>query len=162
MAVIDLGMGQLVYLAQASFAMVLGGLIGWERDRSGKPAGLRTHMLVAGSASLLVSLSHIGIGVFEAQLGRQIAGGDPIRVIQTIITGFSVVGAGTIIGAQRHVLGLTTAASILFVATVGICVGMGQVLLATGATAVGLVVLHLLGAFEHRYWRNDDDPPTDP
>ena len=90
MDIVDLDMGQLVYLGQAAFAMVLGGLIGWERDRSGKPAGLRTHMLVAGSASLLVSLSHIGIGVFAAQLGRPVAGGDPIRVVQTIITGFSV------------------------------------------------------------------------
>ncbi len=161
MDIVDLDMGQLVYLGQAAFAMVLGGLIGWERDRSGKPAGLRTHMLVAGSASLLVSLSHIGIGVFAAQLGRPVAGGDPIRVVQTIITGFSVVGAGAIIGARGQVLGLTTATSILFVAAIGISVGLGQVLLAAGATVLGLVVLRLLGALERRYW-GDTDPPGDP
>lgn len=162
MTTVDLGLGQLLYLAQAALAMALGGVIGWERDRSGKPAGLRTHMLVAGCSALLVSLSHIGIEAFEAQLGRPIAGGDPIRVIQTVVMGFSVVGAGTIIGrTQHHILGLTTAASVLYVATIGICVGLGQVLLAIGSTALGLVVLRGLGVFEDRYWHADSDDPAD-
>jgi|SaaInl7_135m_RNA_FD_contig_21_2931875_length_623_multi_10_in_0_out_0_1 putative Mg2+ transporter-C (MgtC) family protein len=141
----DVNPRQLTILGHMIISMLLGGAIGWERDRSGKPAGLRTHMLVAGAASLLVGLAHIGITVFETQLSRPIVGGDPIRVIQTIITGFSVIGAGTIIGgAQRPVVGLTTAASILFVATIGICVAMSQILLALGATVVGLAALKLL------------------
>ena len=101
-------------------------------------------MLVAGGSSLLVSLACIGIQVFEVRIGRTIVG-DPIRVIQTIVMGISFIGAGTIIAGGRHrVHGLTTAASIFFVSTIGICVALSQIIAAVGATALALVVLHVL------------------
>jgi putative Mg2+ transporter-C (MgtC) family protein len=78
-------------------AMGLGALLGWEREAAGKPAGLRTNMLVAGSAALLIGLSEILVRRFHAELGSGIIRSDPIRVIQAIIIGVSFLGAGTII-----------------------------------------------------------------
>lgn len=125
-------------LGEVALAMVLGGLIGAERELADKPAGLRTHMLIAGAAALLVGLSDVMIHRFSA-------GGEAIRsdsVIEAVVTAVGFLGAGMIIRRDsEHVEGLTTAASVLFAAAVGVCVALGQLLLAGGVTLLDLATL---------------------
>ena len=111
----DLLSSQLTHLDvlwKVAVALLLGGLVGAERELADKPAGLRTHMLVAAAAALLVGLSE----VLVAQLGEGVPGSfvrtDPIRVLEAVITGVSFLGAGTIIRQrdQGAISGLTTAA----------------------------------------------------
>jgi putative Mg2+ transporter-C (MgtC) family protein len=143
---------QLQILAYVGMAMLLGAAIGLEREIEDKPAGLRTHMLVAGAAALLVALSDIVVKRFNVDLGNELVRSDPIRIIEAVITGVSFLGAGTIIrSSTRHVEGLTTAASILFAAAVGMCVALSQLVLAVGATVLVLVTLRGVGRVEK--WR---------
>ena len=121
-------------------AMLLGGLIGYEREYSGKSAGLRTHMLVSVGAALFVlapGLSGMSIG-------------DQSRVLQGIIAGIGFLGAGAIIKSRDHneVKGLTTAASIWMTAAVGITAGMGREMLALVSTALALFILAALHRIE--------------
>jgi len=134
-------------LAGVALAMILGGIIGLEREAKDKPAGLRTHMLVAGAATLLVALSDVAVKRFNIDLGTGLVRSDPIRIIEAVITGISFLGAGTILRhkGSDHVEGLTTAASLLFVAALGVCVALSQVLLAIGVTVLVLVTLRGVG-----------------
>jgi putative Mg2+ transporter-C (MgtC) family protein len=133
-----------------ALAMFFGAAIGFERELADKPAGMRTHMLVAGAAALLVSLGSTMVGLF----GRELAGGmirtDPIRVFEAVIVGVSFIGAGTIIrrGGERAVEGLTTAASMLFTAGVGIAVGVSHYVVAIGAMLLALITLRGIRALE--------------
>jgi putative Mg2+ transporter-C (MgtC) family protein len=138
---------QIQILGSVALAMVLGAAIGLERETKEKPAGLRTHMLVAGAAAFLVALSDVAIQRFNVDLGTGLVRSDPIRIIQAVITGISFLGAGTILrhAGSDHVEGLTTAASLLFVAGLGICVALSQVLLAIGVTILVLVTLRGVG-----------------
>jgi putative Mg2+ transporter-C (MgtC) family protein len=138
---------QIQILGRVALAMILGAAVGLEREVKDKPAGLRTHMLVAGAAAFLVALSDVAIQRFNVDLGSGLVRSDPIRVIEAVITGISFLGAGTILRhkGSDHVEGLTTAASLLFVAALGICVALSQVLLAIGVTALVLVTLRGVG-----------------
>jgi putative Mg2+ transporter-C (MgtC) family protein len=133
-------------LGYVAVAMLLGAMIGLEREIAGKPAGLRTHMLVTGAATLFVTLGDIVVQRFDAELGGQLVRSDPIRIIEAVITGVSFLGAGTIIrhGSRQSVEGLTTAASMLFATAVGVAVALSQLLLAVGLTLMVLVILRLL------------------
>jgi putative Mg2+ transporter-C (MgtC) family protein len=147
-------------------AALLGALIGIDRELADKPAGLRTHMLVASAAALLVGLSdtlarHFALSTDVDQIRAGMIRADPIRVIEVIITGVSFLGAGTIIRRERagQVGGLTTAASILFSAGVGICVALLQRLLAAGVTVLALLILRgvkLIDRWMDR-WRESDE-----
>lgn len=131
--------------------MFLGGVMGLERELAQKPAGLRTHILVAGASSLLVVLGNVmitnysAIAAFEGAIQT-----DPIRIIEAIITGISFLGAGTIIFRDKDetVEGLTTAASILFVAAIGISVALERYLMAAILTVLAIVILYGLGYIE--------------
>jgi putative Mg2+ transporter-C (MgtC) family protein len=138
---------QIRILGSVALAMILGAAIGLEREAKDKPAGLRTHMLVAGAAALLVALSDVAVSRFNVDLGTGLVRSDPIRIIEAVITGISFLGAGTILRhkGSDHVEGLTTAASLLFVAALGICVALSQVLLAIGVTVLVLVTLRGVG-----------------
>jgi len=115
-------------------AFLVGGLIGYEREAHGRPAGLRTHILVClGAASIMV--------VFSQLLGHGFSGAsdlikmDPARAAAGIITGVGFLGAGTIMKGNDVVKGLTTAATIWVVAALGIIVGLGNYVV-TGVVAV--------------------------
>ncbi len=125
-------------------AVVLGGAIGWEREASGKPAGLRTNILICVGAALLTDLSIRFTGL---AVGRGV--GDPARIAAQIVTGIGFLGAGTIIQARGTVTGLTTAATLWVVAGIGMSVGSGSYLEAVGATVLVLVVLVLLSPMEN-------------
>ena len=143
---------QVRILGSVALAMFLGAVIGLEREAKDKPAGLRTHMLVAGAAAFLVALSDVAVQRFSVDLATGLVRSDPIRIIEAVITGISFLGAGTILRhkGSDHVEGLTTAASLLFVAALGICVAMSQVLLAIGVTVLVLVTLRGVGFLRRR------------
>jgi putative Mg2+ transporter-C (MgtC) family protein len=134
---------QLQIIGEIALAMLLGGLIGIERELSHKPAGFRTQMLVAGSAALLMRLGDVLLVHFNA--GNHLIGlnMDPGRIIQAIITGISFLGAGTIIRSRQteHVEGLTTAASILLSSAIGISIALHQFILGIGVTVLSIIVL---------------------
>jgi putative Mg2+ transporter-C (MgtC) family protein len=149
---------ELQILAYVALAMLLGAAIGFEREIEDKPAGLRTHMLVAGAAALLVALGDVVVKHFDVGLGTELVRSDPVRVVEAVITGVSFLGAGTIIRhrSERQIEGLTTAACILFTAALGVCVALSQVVLALGVTALVLLTLRGVGFAEQRLgqrWR---------
>jgi putative Mg2+ transporter-C (MgtC) family protein len=155
---------ELWILARVAFAMFLGATIGLEREFQDKPAGLRTHMLTTGAAALLVSLSSVVVEHFAAELDLQIVDSDPLRAIGAVITGVSFLGAGTILrrGPDRGVEGLTTAASLLLSAAIGISVALSKWVTAIGATVLVLIVLGAVNSIEkwfeqrHRQTRERD------
>jgi putative Mg2+ transporter-C (MgtC) family protein len=146
---------ELWILLRLVIAALLSGLIGYERELTGKDAGLRTHMLVAVGATLFVSFTDLFViasqplapvgspGNFRIQI-------EPLATVEAIVTGISFLGAGTIFvsGKGNRVRGLTTAASIWVTAAVGIAVGLERYVLAAGSTLLILVILHIVGRME--------------
>lgn len=128
--------------------MVLGGAIGLEREIAGKPAGLRTNILICMGSALLTDVS---IGIVMSPDGGRL--GDPGRLAAQIVTGIGFIGAGTIMQARGTITGLTTAATIWVVAAIGITVGAGHYLEAAGAGVLVTLVLAGLGNLEHRLRR---------
>jgi putative Mg2+ transporter-C (MgtC) family protein len=130
----------------------LSALLGLERELARKPAGLRTHILVGIASALLMLLGEGILEQFALDQGTRIVQSDPLRMIQAIVVGISFLGAGTIIhqGGDR-VEGLTTAASILLVATIGITVALDRIPLATALTVLVVTILWLLGWIESRF-----------
>jgi putative Mg2+ transporter-C (MgtC) family protein len=136
-------MVQLQILGEIVLAMLLGGAIGFEREAADKPAGLRTHMLVAGSAAMLTGLG--SVMVTRLGVDQSVISADPIRIIEAVITGITFLGAGTIIrnrDSENKIEGLTTAASLLLAAALGVAIALQQFVLAVGAAAV--IVLAIL------------------
>lgn len=137
-------------LAEVALAMLLGGVIGLERETANKPAGFRTHMLVAGSAALLVGIAFTLVDRSVQTAWTEAVTADPIRILQAIIIGVSFLGAGTIYRGQQpqDIQGLTTAASLLMSSGIGIAVALGQLVLAVGITVLVALVLRLIGRVE--------------
>jgi len=132
-------------IAKLIVAVLAGAAIGLERERAGKPAGLRTNILICLGSALLMDLSmHVGILVGGPRIG------DPGHIAAQIVTGIGFLGAGTIMQSRGVVLGLTTAATIWVVAAIGMIIGAGQYVEAVGSTLVVLVVLAGLGRVEKR------------
>ena len=143
---------QLAVLASTAYAMLLGGMVGFERELKDRPAGFRTHMLVAGAAALLVGLGDLVADHFTALHSDQLLRIDPIRLIEAVVTAVGFLGAGAIFrrAGGNSVAGLTTAASLLMVAAIGIAAGLHAHVLAIGATLLTLVVLTVLSWVERR------------
>ncbi len=125
-------------LLRLCLAVVLGGAIGFERELQRKAAGLRTNILICVGAVLFTELS----------MAMSFASGDPARIAAQIVTGVGFLGAGTIIQGGGIVTGLTTAATMWLVAAIGMAIGFGALLEATGATLLVLLVLSLLRPIE--------------
>jgi putative Mg2+ transporter-C (MgtC) family protein len=121
-------------------ALTLGFLIGLEREYSGKPAGMRTHSLIAASSAALVILGISVTQVFTQNFGTSLVSSDPTRIIHAIIVGISFLGAGAILKNDDSIENLTTAAGILASAAVGISVGLSLFYLAALLTVVIIVV----------------------
>lgn len=134
------------------WSMLLGGLMGLERERLSKASGVRTHMLVAASSTIVVYVS--------AQLAE--VGGDQSRGIHGVITGIGFLGAGTIIQSKKGVVtGLTTAATIFHTAAIGIAVAVGYGLAATVGTILAIAVLFGLGKISYRYANGKSEQDND-
>jgi putative Mg2+ transporter-C (MgtC) family protein len=129
---------RLELLLQLALAVVLGGAVGLEREMRGKPAGLRTNILICIGAALFTALS------YRMAAGR----GDPGRVAAQVLTGVGFIGAGTILHLRGSVTGLTSAATIWVVAAIGMALGSGAYLEALGTTLVVMLVLAGLGPLE--------------
>ena len=123
---------QLVVLSEVAAAMLLGGMIGYERETANKPAGFRTHMMLAGACALLVGLGDAMLATFSHQHPGVISA-DPFRLVGGVVTALGFIGAGTIFRPEgQRVEGLTTATSLLFSGGIGVCAAV--------AMAVRLVV----------------------
>ena len=135
--------GSGVFVLRLLVAMFLGGLIGLERQVRGRPAGLRTNILVClGSAAVIVAFQKLSV---EFTVGAESAIRlDPARAAAGVITGIGFLGAGTIIKSSDFVRGLTTAASIWVVSAVGVTVGLGEYTIATALTLLVLLALYAL------------------
>lgn len=144
---------QFAVLLQVAYAMLLGGAIGVEREIKSRPAGFRTHMLVAGAAALLVGLGDLLANHYVARTGHDILRLDAMRLISAVVSAVGFLGAGAIFrhgGARDGVSGLTTAASLLMAATIGIAAGVHANLLALAVALLTLAILVVLGWLERR------------
>jgi putative Mg2+ transporter-C (MgtC) family protein len=131
-----------IVLIRIIAATLLGAIVGIQREKAGKPAGLRTHMLVSlGTAVVVLACSGVNMNLDGLS-----------RVIQGIVTGIGFVGAGSILklNEQREIQGLTTAAGLWMTAAIGIAVGLGALGLALIATALMVIVLALEGLVNSR------------
>ena len=122
-------------------AMVLGGVIGWQRESADKPAGFRTHILVCVGAALYTLVSAVGF------FGT---GADPARVASNVVVGIGFLGAGTIWRTGVTVQGLTTAATLWTVAAIGVASGVGYYVGAIFTTVIVVAVLTFFKVFEIR------------
>ena len=125
-------------------ALFLSGAIGIERQRKGRGAGLRTHILVCLGSTLLMMISEY----IYREAGGETAGLDRARIAAGIVTGIGFLGAGTIMKSGQEKVGLTTAATVWFAAAQGIAIGAGYLITTLVATAFVLAVVIGLSAFE--------------
>ncbi len=129
-------------------SVMLGGLVGFERERKNHAAGLRTHTLVCLGSCLLMILSIYGFADFADEPNVRL---DPARLAAQVITGVGFLGAGTILFRGKSITGLTTAASIWVVMAVGLAVGAGFYLPAILSAVMVLLILWGLNIIEKRY-----------
>ena len=127
----------IIVLLRVFAAVLLGAVVGIERERAGKPAGLRTHMLVSlGTAVVVIACQDSGMSLDGLS-----------RVIQGMVTGIGFIGAGTILklNEQREIQGLTTAAGLWMTAAIGVAAGLGIL----GVALIGTLVTVLVLVLEH-------------
>lgn len=137
-----------VTTASAAFKLVLslllGCVVGYERKRKGQTAGVRTFALISMGATLAMLLS-----IYVPQEYMGLKNGDPGRIAAQVITGIGFLGAGAIIQMKGSVRGLTTAAGIWMIATIGMTVGVGMYAVSIIATVLVLFILVMLDRYEH-------------
>ena len=126
---------QVGLVVKVGIAAVLGGIIGWERDRAGKSAGIRTHMLVAAASAVAVGLGELAVTAANS--------GDPTRMMHAVFTGIGFIGGGMIWTSKKAMgpLGLTSAATILLVAGLGAAVGLGAPIVGAAVCVLALGTL---------------------
>jgi putative Mg2+ transporter-C (MgtC) family protein len=131
-------------------AVLFGAAIGYQRESMGKPAGIKTHILVTVGTTVFI-LGCAGAGMDSDALSR---------VIQGIVTGIGFIGAGSILklDKERDIKGLTTAAGVWMTAAIGVTIGLGGLGLALIATILTLTVLTVMGSIELRFEKKDPTP----
>jgi putative Mg2+ transporter-C (MgtC) family protein len=141
---------------------ILAGVLGWERESAGKPAGLRTHILVGIAAVLFVAVGEFMLVGFQ-NYGSALRF-DAANLVGAVVTGISFLGAGMIFLSRGsgNVKGLTTAAGILTTAAIGMLVGLERYFVAVGSTVIVFVVLRFVNVFEMRYLENGDKKDETP
>jgi putative Mg2+ transporter-C (MgtC) family protein len=123
---------ELEFVLRIALAFIYGGLIGFERERVDRPAGLRTHILVALGSAQFTILSFYAF-----------PGSDPARISAAIVAGIGFIGAGTILQSKDKVTGITTAASLWITASIGMALGIGYYLVATIVVILTYITLKL-------------------
>lgn len=142
-----------VIFARFIGAILLGAVIGYERERKERPAGLKTHILVSLAAALfaIISIESIHMpGLSDDQVKI-----DPLRVVEAVTAGVAFLAAGTIVLSRGQVQGLTTGASLWLAGAIGLALGFGHWLIAGFAVVAAVVVLTVVGYFE-----KDTKPPV--
>jgi putative Mg2+ transporter-C (MgtC) family protein len=142
-------------LLRVAAAMLLGGVLGFEREIGKHAAGLRTHMMIAGAAALIVGLGDSVAEHFQQERYRDLLQVDPVRLIEAVVASVGFVAAGTILRSQRsdRVSGLTTASSLVMAAAIGIAAGIGNYVIAAGVSVMCVIVLALFRRVEDRVGR---------
>ena len=134
-----------------SLALILGAIVGFERETAGKSAGVRTYGLVALGASLFSYISIVGFPVAEGGIA------DPARIAAQVVVGIGFLGAGLIIFREDRVQGLTTAAGLWVVAGIGMSTGAGLHGLAVVATILGVIAFRFMHVFDIDKTGTDDE-----
>ncbi|MCM8791646.1 MAG: MgtC/SapB family protein [Candidatus Omnitrophica bacterium] len=142
---------RLVFL-RLLISLLLGGLVGLERQFHRRTAGLRTHILVCMGSCLIMLTSLYVFDIYKEKVNL-----DPARIAAGVITGIGFLGAGTIIRAGEAVKGLTTAASLWLVAGIGLAVGCGFYSASIFVTVLGLITLFFLRYIENLFFDSKID-----
>ncbi len=137
-----MAIGWIELILQLAMATLFGGLVGYQREKAEKPAGLRTHILVCLGAALIMQVS-----VYPFQ---GVENADPARIAAGVVIGIGFLGAGTIIRQGSAVRGLTTAASVWVIAGVGLAIGIGFYIPAVTTTVLIIAVLAILKQIDIR------------
>lgn len=142
-------------LLRIALAMLLGAVLGLERELGRHAAGLRTHMMISGAAALIIGLGDMVAEQFAGEQYRELLQLDPVRLIEAVVAAVGFVGAGTILRSRNRdtVHGLTTASSLLMAAAIGVAAGLGRYVLAVGAAILAVVVLQLFKRIESKMER---------
>lgn len=144
-------------------AMLLGGIIGWEREVHSRAAGLRTHMMISLAAAVFAILA-MELVHFEAVPGQQVRV-DPLRLIEAVTSGVAFLAAGSIVVSGVSVRGITTGASMWLCGAIGLACGMGDLSLALLTTALAMTVLwlihRLISPMAHKL-KKPQPPPSAP
>ncbi|PNU19088.1 magnesium transporter MgtC [Geothermobacter hydrogeniphilus] len=143
-----LGSDILMVTVKLLLAALAGGMIGMERERHGRPAGLRTHILVCVASCLMMVISEVFVVKYGALDSNSILRLDPARTAAQIISGIGFLGAGVILKEGVNVRGLTTAASLWMVAALGMAFGVGLFIVGGLSTFLALMSLVWLKRFE--------------
>jgi putative Mg2+ transporter-C (MgtC) family protein len=140
-------------LGRLFVAMVFGAIVGIDREVTARPAGLRTHMLVALAAAAFTIITFELAEVFNGQAADGLKG-DPIRIIEAVTAGVAFLAAGSIIQRRGSVEGVTTGAGLWLAGALGLAAGAGYYTLGAIATVLALIVLTIL-----RFLTPGNDPP---
>lgn len=144
---------EVLIIKRLLLALVLGAIIGYERERAHKVAGLRTHILVCVSTALMALIALYGFSEVGGSTSETVA-----RVVADLLIGIGFIGAGAIMKPDaNHVMGTTTAATIWTVAAIGIAVGIGFTFAAIVVTLIGYITLTILWRLEIKM-NADKDP----
>ena len=141
----------LLILSRIGLSILFGFMLGFEREITGKFAGLRTHILVCTGACVFTILSIYGFKM--AETAGFVGTNDPARIAAQIITGIGFIGAGTVMRSGTNILGITTAATLWVCAAVGMACGTGEFSLAAIATISTMAILTLIRIFEKKVIR---------
>lgn len=139
-------------------AMMVGAILGVERERLDRPAGVRTYMLVVEGACLFMICSIL----LSEQVVSEGGFSDPGRIASTVVQGIGFIAAGVILTTGKEVIGLTTAAGLWVATALGLLIGAGFYLIALVAATATLAALIVLGRFEMRFLRSKQDERGDP
>ena len=156
----DIGQADLADTAlRLLLAMVFGMVLGIDREVRDKPAGMRSHMLVALAASCLTLMTFAIVDASD--VFQETVRTDPLRVIEAVVAGVAFLGAGAIIQGRGGVTGITTGASMWVAGAIGVASGLGQYVLAALTTGFAFVVLFFLGKLE-TYLKSKSDAAGQP
>lgn len=138
---------ELIVVLRLLLAIVLGGIVGFEREIRRRPAGLRTHILVSMAAA---TFTLITIEIYH-EVSDEFSRADPVRIVDAVTAGVAFIAAGAIIKSQGDVTGLTTGAAIWLAGAIGVACGIGFYLVAVLAAVFGVLVLRGVGWIEERW-----------
>ncbi|MFH1542264.1 MAG: MgtC/SapB family protein [bacterium] len=143
-------MSDITIVINLLLAFLLGGVVGWFREKEGKSAGLRTHILVSVGSALFMIISGNMMFIVNTGTADRIAAG--------VVTGIGFIGAGCILRAEGNIRGMTTAASIWITAAIGLAAGTSMYLAAVVVTFITYLTLEPLGYVEKRIKKYRDSP----
>jgi putative Mg2+ transporter-C (MgtC) family protein len=147
------GLSDVEAFQRLALAMAVGAVLGLERERLDRPAGLRTYMLVVEGACLFMICAIL----LSEQIVRAGGVSDPGRIASTVVQGIGFIAAGVILTTGKEVIGLTTAAGLWVATALGLLIGAGFYVIAIVAAVVTVVALVVLRSIEHRLFRDPAD-----